>query len=240
MTSYRSDREVMRPVAVTLDTRSFAAQMRTFFVRIPHSRWRASSSGAVRRSIRYRSHDPVTIEPLQRWKRLRRGEPEAILFWNRRVPRMPLRTALCRTPCSKGAAMTPKSSTSTANTKITVHSSKAKPYDESTSPPLMEIHITETFSGDIDGESLVRALQVQCSDHYASIVSMQRVRGTLAGRQGTFVLQGQEVVEHGKISATWFVVPGSGTGALAGLRGEGGFEGEFGRGSEGSLDYWFE
>jgi hypothetical protein len=104
----------------------------------------------------------------------------------------------------------------------------------------MEIHITETFSGDIAGESLVRALQVQCGDHHASIVSMQRVHGTLAGRQGTFVLQGQEVVEHGKISATWFVVPRSGTGALSGLRGEGGFEGEFGKGSEGWLNYWFE
>jgi hypothetical protein len=50
----------------------------------------------------------------------------------------------------------------------------------------------------------------------------------------------RETVEGGKINATWFVVPGSGTGALSGLRGEGGFEGEFGKGSEGTLDYWFE
>jgi hypothetical protein len=55
-----------------------------------------------------------------------------------------------------------------------------------------------------------------------------------------FVLQGSEIVENGKIKATWFVVPGSGTGDLSGLRGEGGFEGEFGKGSEGTLDYWFE
>ena len=32
----------------------------------------------------------------------------------------------------------------------------------------------------------------------------------------------------------------TGTGGLSGLRGEGGFEGEFGRGSDGTLDYWFE
>ncbi|HEY6184307.1 MAG TPA: DUF3224 domain-containing protein [Terriglobales bacterium] len=69
---------------------------------------------------------------------------------------------------------------------------------------------------------------------------MQRFRGTLGGRQGTFVLQGQEIVKNGKIKATWFVVPGSGTGDLSGLRGEGGFEGDFGKGSEGTLDYWFE
>jgi hypothetical protein len=54
------------------------------------------------------------------------------------------------------------------------------------------------------------------------------------------VLQGSETVENGKIHAKWFVVPGSGTEDLAGLRGEGGFEGEFGKGSDGWLDYWFE
>jgi hypothetical protein len=56
----------------------------------------------------------------------------------------------------------------------------------------------------------------------------------------TFVLQGSEIVANGNINATWFVVPGSETGDLAGLRGEGGFEGEFGKGSDGTLDYWFE
>ena len=54
------------------------------------------------------------------------------------------------------------------------------------------------------------------------------------------MLQGSEVVENGKIKATWFVVRGSGTGDLSGLHGEGGFEGHFGKGSDGTLDYWFE
>src|ERR1041385_7593870 len=57
-------------------------------------------------------------------------------------------------------------------------------------------------------------------DHSASLASVQRFRGKLGGRPGTFVLQGQEVVENGKIKAAWFVVPGSGTGELRGLRGE--------------------
>jgi hypothetical protein len=104
----------------------------------------------------------------------------------------------------------------------------------------MEIRLTETFTGDIDGESKVRALQVRRDDRSASMVSMQRFRGKLGGRQGTFVLQGSEIVENGKIKATWFVVPGSGTGGLCGLRGDGGFEGSFGKGSDGTLDYWFE
>jgi Protein of unknown function (DUF3224) len=127
-----------------------------------------------------------------------------------------------------------------AKAKITVQDSEAKPYDQTSSPTLMEIRLNETFTGDIDGESPVRALQVLRDDKSACLVSMQRFRGKLAGRQGTFVLQGQEIVENGKIKATWFVVPGSGTGDLSGLRGEGGFEGEFGKGSDGTLDYWFE
>jgi len=127
-----------------------------------------------------------------------------------------------------------------AKAKITVQSSEAKPYDQTASPALIEMRLSETFTGDIDGESPVRALQVLRDDQSACLVSMQRVRGKLDGRQGSFVLQGSEVVESGKIKATWFVVPGSGTGDLSGLRGEGGFEGHFGKGSDGTLDYWFE
>jgi len=124
--------------------------------------------------------------------------------------------------------------------KVAVQSSEAKPYEQTAGPALVEIIIKETFTGDIDGESPVRALQVQRGDHSASMVSLQRVRGKLGGREGTFVLQGSEVIANGKIKATWFVVPGSGTGGLSGLRGEGGFEGDFGKGSEATLDYWFD
>jgi Protein of unknown function (DUF3224) len=124
--------------------------------------------------------------------------------------------------------------------KVTVESSEASPYDQIAGPTLMEIHLTEKFTGDLDGDSPVRALQVRRDDHFASLVSLQRFRGKLAGHLGTFVLQGSETVENGKIKATWFVVPGSGTGDLSGLRGEGGFAGEFGKGSDATLDYWFE
>jgi hypothetical protein len=127
-----------------------------------------------------------------------------------------------------------------AQATITVHSSEVTPYDQTMGPALMEVRLMETFSGDIEGESPVRALQMLRGDQSAALVSLQRVRGKLGGRQGSFVLQGSEIVERGKITATWFVVPGSGTGDLSGLRGEGGFEGHFGQGSRGVLDYWFE
>lgn len=127
-----------------------------------------------------------------------------------------------------------------AETKINVQNSEAKVYDQTAEPVLMEIDLTETFTGEIDGESSGRALQVLRNDHSARLVSMQRFRGKVGGHEGTCVLQGTETVENGKINASWFVVPGSGTGNLSGLRGEGGFQGDFGKGSNGWLDYWFE
>lgn len=127
-----------------------------------------------------------------------------------------------------------------AKAKVTVQSSEVVPYDKTAGPALMEIHLKELFTGDIDGDSPVRALQVLRDDKSGDLVSVQRVSGKLGGRQGTFVLQGSEVVKNGKIQARWFVVPGSGTGELSGLRGQGGFAGDFGKGSDGWLDYWFE
>ena len=127
-----------------------------------------------------------------------------------------------------------------AKAKTIVESSDAKPYDQAGGLSLIEINLSETFTGDFDGESTVRSLKFQRADKSASQVSMQRFSGKLGGRQGTFVLQGSENVENGKMKATWFVVPGSGTGGLSGLRGEGGFESGFGKGSDVWLDYWFE
>jgi len=141
---------------------------------------------------------------------------------------------------STGQAQAEPRTRARAAAKITVHSSESKPYDQTAGPKLVEVNLTETFTGDIEGESPVRALQVLRDDKSACLVSLQRFSGKLAGRQGTFVLQGSEIVENGKIKARWSVVPGSGTGELSGLRGEGGFEGHFGKGSEGTLDYWFE
>lgn len=127
-----------------------------------------------------------------------------------------------------------------ATAEVTVQGSEVQAFDSGDGPELVEIHITENFSGGISGESVVRALQVKLDGGNASQVSMQRVCGAIDGREGTFVLQGKGRVGAGKIRSDWFVVPGSGTGALAGLRGDGGFEGEFGKGSRAWLDYWFE
>jgi hypothetical protein len=69
---------------------------------------------------------------------------------------------------------------------------------------------------------------------------MERVTGKIGGRSGTFLLQDQGTLTGATVSGDWFVVPGSGTGELTGLRGEGGFTAQLGQGAEIQLDYWFE
>jgi len=66
------------------------------------------------------------------------------------------------------------------------------------------------------------------------------VTGTLAGRTGMFLLQEAWTVQDNIVSGDWFVIPGSGTGTLAGLRGTGGFRANLGEGAQVHLDYWFE
>jgi hypothetical protein len=68
-----------------------------------------------------------------------------------------------------------------AQAKITVQSCAAKPYDAAEEClALTEIRLIERFTGDIDGKSPVRALQVLRHDHSVSRVSVQRFSGRLA------------------------------------------------------------
>jgi hypothetical protein len=54
----------------------------------------------------------------------------------------------------------------------------------------------------------------------AGYVAIERVIGTLGGKPGTFVLQHNGVMDRGGGSLTVTVVPDTGTGELAGLRGK--------------------
>ncbi len=128
-----------------------------------------------------------------------------------------------------------------ASAVITVRKYEPSAYDEpADGPVLTRIHVEESFSGDIQGEGVVEFLQAGRADGSASFAGLERVTGELAGREGTFVLQDAGTVDGSIVSGDWFVVPGSGTGQLAGLRGYGGFRANLGEGAQVHLDYWFE
>jgi hypothetical protein len=126
--------------------------------------------------------------------------------------------------------------------RIEVDSYQPATYDngEGGAPDVVEIQVTEHFTGDITGQGQVRFLQTLFADGSASFVGVERVTGSITGKSGSFVLQDAGTVVGSVVSGTWFVVPGSGTGELAGLRGDGGFRADLGQNAEIYLDYWFE
>lgn len=128
-----------------------------------------------------------------------------------------------------------------ANAVITVHKYEPAAYDQpAEGPELTRIHVEESFDGDISGAGAVEFLQAARTDGSASFVGIERVTGAVGGRQGTFLLQDAGTVQDNIVRGDWFVIPGSGTGQLAGLRGTGGFRANLGEGAQVHLDYWFE
>ncbi len=86
---------------------------------------------------------------------------------------------------------------------------------------LARMSIDKTFAGDLEatskGEMLSAMTTVKGSAGY---VAIEQVRGNLAGRNGSFVLQHFGTMNHGKDRLILEVVPDSGAGQLSGLSGK--------------------
>jgi hypothetical protein len=125
------------------------------------------------------------------------------------------------------------------HTEVRTHSPTS--FDEiADGPSLLEIQVTETFSGDIQGDGTARVIQATRQDGSASLVGIERVRGSIAGQRGSFLLQVTGTLVGEELNAEWFVVSGSGTGDLKGLQGKGGFQAQVGDRGSIWLDYYFE
>ena len=81
--------------------------------------------------------------------------------------------------------------------------------------------IDKQFHGDLEGTSkgqmLTAGTDVKGSAGY---VAIEKVSGTLHGRNGTFILQHTGTMNRGAPQLSITVVPDSGTGQLAGLAGK--------------------
>jgi hypothetical protein len=109
-----------------------------------------------------------------------------------------------------------------ANGRFAITGWDEKPYSEGPDlPKLSRAAVTKTFSGDIEGEGQVQYLMLYRDDGSATFVGLERVVGRIGGRSGSFVLQRTGIFEGGVAKETYSVVPGSGTGELRGLRGDG-------------------
>jgi len=86
---------------------------------------------------------------------------------------------------------------------------------------LTKARVGYRLSGDIEGEAIWDALMLYRADGTAEYTGLQVVSAQIAGRSGTCVMVADGSYADGAASGTWRVIPGSGTGGLAGLRGSG-------------------
>jgi len=110
----------------------------------------------------------------------------------------------------------------TANARFAITTWDEKPYSEGPDlPKLTRATVKKTFTGDIEGEGQVDYLMMYRSDGTASFIGLERITGRVGGKSGSFVLQRTGVFEDGQAKESYSVLPGSATGELRGLRGEG-------------------
>ena len=113
-----------------------------------------------------------------------------------------------------------------------------KPYQEfEGGSKLTKATVTQAFTGDIVGEGVCEYLMAYPDEKSANYVALQVVTGKVGGKQGSFVLQVAGGYDGNEASGTWFVVPGTGTGELKKLSGEGGFHAPHGSQMHYTLDY---
>jgi hypothetical protein len=109
-----------------------------------------------------------------------------------------------------------------AKARFAITSWDEQPYSEGQDlPRLTRVSVIKTLTGDIEGEGRVEYLMMYRSDGSAALVGLERVVGRIGGKTGTFVLQRTGVFENGQATESYSVIPGSATGELQGLRGEG-------------------
>jgi flagellar basal body rod protein FlgG len=92
--------------------------------------------------------------------------------------------------------------------------------DQAGDPTVGRLALDKQFHGDLEGTSKGQMLAVGTEvKGSAGYVAIERVNGTLYGRQGTFALQHSGTMTRGAPQLNVTVVPDSGTGQLVGLAG---------------------
>jgi hypothetical protein len=86
---------------------------------------------------------------------------------------------------------------------------------------LTRASVVQLAGGDLQGEVSAEILMFYRADGTASYTGLTHVTGRLGEREGSFALRSTGEFDGTTARSTLEVVPGSGTGALAGLRGTG-------------------
>jgi Protein of unknown function (DUF3224) len=95
-----------------------------------------------------------------------------------------------------------------------------QPYGEAEGAELSRVQISRTFSGDLQGSS-TGEIMIAKSEGGGGYIGHDLISGTLAGKSGSFVFQHTGLMGPDGINNTGTIVPGTGTGELTGITGEG-------------------
>jgi hypothetical protein len=100
---------------------------------------------------------------------------------------------------------------------------------------LTQASVEQRFSGDVDGDGAVQWLMAYGPDGTARFVGIQRVTGSIGGREGCFVMETTGDFDGGVATGEWTIV--SAEGELEGLKGTGRFSAPKGPTASVELDY---
>lgn len=164
------------------------------------------------------------------------------------MPRMPrlaslaalavLSCASMTSPAAPPAASVPPRLRATGT--FEVKTTPQPPYDTRPGATLGRATLEKAFEGALTATSQVEMLGAMTEvKGSAGYVALERVEGTLDGKAGSFVLQQLGWMDRGELAMEVRVVPDSGTGALAGLRGVMTITIADGQ-HRYSLEYWFK
>ena len=102
---------------------------------------------------------------------------------------------------------------------------------------LTKASVKGKLAGDITGDVHTEWLMCYASENDATSVGFQKIDGTIDGKRGSFVIENDGIFDGKKARGNWSVMPGSGSGELAGLSGEGTFDSPKGTKATFTLDY---
>jgi hypothetical protein len=116
-------------------------------------------------------------------------------------------------------AMTDSDET-TVNGEFEISGWDAQPYEMSgTNSELSRVRAAKVFTGDIAGTSVAELLMAGNS-RGAGYVASEVFTGSVAGREGTMIVQHWGLAEGTAAASSGHIIPGSGTGGLAGIAGK--------------------
>jgi len=76
------------------------------------------------------------------------------------------------------------------------------------------------FHGEISGEGTADVLIARGTADRLGYVATERFVGSVLGKSGTFLFQHGAAIDRGALTPFGYIVPGTGTGELMGIRGE--------------------